>query len=63
MHADGVIPTVEYAAAALERVLGDKALQASMRQQSLGKAAAYSAAAMAGSYDSLYRNLLSDTRR
>ena len=52
----------EYAAA-LERVLGDKALQASMRQQSLGKAAAYSAAAMAGSYDSLYRNLLSDTRR
>ena len=44
--------------AALERLLGDKVLQESMRNASLAKAGNYSAAAMAASYNSLYRKIL-----
>jgi glycosyltransferase involved in cell wall biosynthesis len=43
---------------ALERVLGDQALQQKMRTQNLAKADSYSTQAMAASYNSLYRRLL-----
>jgi glycosyltransferase involved in cell wall biosynthesis len=49
--------------AALERVLGDKALQQKMRTQNLAKADSYSTQAMAASYNSLYRRLLDSAIR
>ena len=44
--------------AALERLLGDTALQEKMRDENLARADRYSAEAMAASYDALYRRLL-----
>ena len=48
----------EQLGAALERLLGDKALQEKMREENLAKSGRYSAAAMAASYDALYHRLL-----
>ena len=49
--------------AALERLLGDEALQEQMRKENLARADRYSAAAMGASYDALYRRLLGSTVR
>ena len=43
---------------ALERVISDAALQTSMREANLIKSRNYSSAAMAASYDNLYRSIL-----
>lgn len=45
-------------AMALERVLGDPALQASMRRQNIDKAQTYSASAMASAYEAQYQRVL-----
>jgi glycosyltransferase involved in cell wall biosynthesis len=44
--------------AAVQRLLGDENLRAQFRSENLRRADAYSAAAMAKSYDQLYRNIL-----
>jgi glycosyltransferase involved in cell wall biosynthesis len=45
-------------AAALERLLGDEELKVQFRTENLRRSDAYSAAAMATSYDQLYGNIL-----
>jgi glycosyltransferase involved in cell wall biosynthesis len=51
----------EQLGAALERLLGDKALQEKMREENLAKSGRYSAEAMAASYDALYRGMIKGT--
>ena len=47
--------------AAIERVVADAALRDSMRQENRNKAAQFSAARMASSYESIYRSILEGT--
>ena len=47
--------------AAIERVVADAALRDSMRQENRNKAAQFSAARMASSYESIYRSILNGT--
>lgn len=48
-------------AQALQRLLGDKRLQANMRENNINKAQSYTATAMASAYAALYRELLDQT--